>query len=373
MTSSSDIHIDLAQADDECEAIYHFRYRIYVDEMGRYRSIADHQGKRLVEADDDGAHLVAAWQNDRLVGTARLTWGGDTAFTNRHLEQYDLAKFRHSLSDDQIIIGERFMIEPALRGSDLLYRIFCFYMSFCNQRRVQLAFGDCEPHLLNVYQGLGFRTYTRRNVNSPETGYLVPLVLVIEDLAYFHQVGSPLTSVLQDFDGQARVPEQLKTLLADGEAVLSQRLLDTESYWASIQQRLQPLEDGRSHLFAGMTPDQVQHCLDKSNVIACARGDRVIKKDNVAQNMFVVLKGIVEVRDGNDVLAVLSAGEMIGEIAFFLGQPRTRDVYAASDDVEILSLSESNLRKLIEAQSGTAAILLKNIATMLCHRLARPN
>ena len=109
----------------------------------------------------------------------------------------------------------------------------------------------------------------------------------------------------------------------------------------------------------------------KRQVFTCARGDRVIKKDNVAQNMFVVLKGIAEVRDGEDVLAVLTAGEMLGEIAFFLGLPRTRDVYAASDDVEILSLSDSNLKKLIQAHSETAAILLKNITKLLCHRLAR--
>ncbi len=365
------IEIGLAGTDAAREAVYRFRYRIYVEEMGRYGSIADHAGKRLVEPDDEAGHLIAAWQGDDLVGTARITWGGDAPFTQRLIDQYDLAGFLSTVSADQMVIGERFMIEPALRGSDLLYRIFCFYMAFVNDRRIQLTFGDCEPHLLNLYQGLGYRAYTRRNVNSPETGYLIPLVLVTEDIAYLSRIGSPLADVLRNFADDARVPASLAALLSAGRAVQSQRLIDAADYWTCISERLAGLEDGRTHLFAGMTADQIQHCLDKSNVFACAQGDRVIKKDNVARNMFVVLKGIVEVRDGKDVLAVLPAGEMFGEIAFFLGLPRTRDVYAASDDVEILSLSDTALRALIDTQSATAALLMQNIATMLCHRIAR--
>lgn len=369
--AGSEVRIGLATSPDEREAVYRFRYRIYVEEMGRYGSIADHQGKRLIEDDDAASHLITAFKGDQLVGTARLMCGSDAPFTARQIKQYDLEDFQNCLPDDQMIIGERFMIDPALRGSDLLYRIFCFYMNFANERRIQLAFGDCEPHLLNVYQSLGYRAYTRNNVNSPETGYLIPLVFVTEDTAYLQRIASPLAAVLTDFGSDARTPANIDSLLEAGNAVLSQRLIDTDNYWSNVRQRLDHLEDGRAHLFDGMTADQIQHCLDKSNVFACARGDRVIKKDNVAQNMFVILKGIAEVRDGEDVLAVLTAGEMFGEIAFFLGLPRTRDVYAASDDVEILSLSDSNLKKLIQAHSETAAILLKNITKLLCHRLAR--
>ncbi|MDH3742281.1 MAG: cyclic nucleotide-binding domain-containing protein [Hyphomicrobiales bacterium] len=370
MTAGAAIDVRFATSPDDREAVYRFRYRIYVEEMGRYASIADHQGKRLVEDDDASSHLLTAWQGDDLVGTARLIWGGDAPFTARQIEQYDLAGFRNAVPDDQMIIGERFMIEPSLRGSDLLYCIFCAYMNFANDHRIQLAFGDCEPHLLNVYQGLGYRAYTRNNVNSPQTGYLIPLVLVTEDIAYLERIGSPLAAVLSNFAGDARTPANIEDLLSAGKAVLSQRLVEPASYWSNVRQRLDHLKDGRSHLFDGMTPDQIQHCLGKSNVFTCRPGDRVIKKDNVAQNMFVVLKGIVEVRDGDDVLAVLPAGEMFGEIAFFLGLPRTRDVYAATDDVEILSLSDSNLKELIESHSETAAILLKNIAKLLCHRIA---
>ena len=35
--------------DAQREAVYRFRYDIYVEEMGRYRDVADHEGRRLVE------------------------------------------------------------------------------------------------------------------------------------------------------------------------------------------------------------------------------------------------------------------------------------------------------------------------------------
>ena len=317
MTDLGDgVSIGFAQSAEEREEIYRLRYRIYVEEMGRYRSIADHDKKQLTEADDHSSHLVTALQDGRLVGTARFTWGGDAPFTDRVIEQYDLRPFRDSMPDDQMVIGERFMIDPSLRGSDLLFRIFCLYMKFANERRIQLAFGDCEPHLLNVYQGLGYRAYTRRNVNSRETGYLIPLLLVTEDIDYFRTVKSPLADILTDFGADARVPADLEQLCKGGQAVISQRLVDMDDYWAGVSQALQHFEDGRQHLFDGMSDEEIQHCLDKSNVICCADGDRVIKKDNVAQNMFVVLKGVLEVREGDEVVAVLSAGEMFGEIAF---------------------------------------------------------
>ncbi len=370
MTKNSDkIKIGPALSAKERDAVYQFRYRIYVEEMDRYRSIADHETKRLFEPDDETSHIFHALLDDEVVGTMRLTWGGDGALNDRHIEQYDLEPFLAKVTPEKIVVGERFMIEPSFRGSDLLFRLFTSYLSFVNERRIQLVFGDCEPHLLNVYQGLGFRPYTKRNVNSPETGYLVPLVLVPEDLDYLRDIKSPVVPSLADFGDDAQVPDELDELLAGGAGVLSQRLISMPTYWAALANSLTRFEDGRTTIFDGLSDDEIQLCLAKSNVIECSPGDRVIKKGNVAQNMFVILSGTLEVRADNQVKAILSAGDMVGDIAFFLGLPRTLDVYAATDDVRVISLSESTLRSLMEGEPTIAAKLLQNITKMLCFRL----
>lgn len=358
-----------ALSEAERDAVFRFRYRVYVEEMDRYRSIADHERKSLSEPDDDTSHIYHALSGGEVVGTMRLTWGGDGGINERHVEQYDLARFLAKVPIEQVVIGERFMIEPALRGSNLLFRLFTAYLAFVNDRRIQLMFGDCEPHLLNVYQGLGFRPYTKLNVNSPETGYLVPLVLVPEDLNYLRTIKSPIARVVTDYGDKAQVPPELDELLADGTAVLSQRLISMPTYWSSIEESLTRFEDGRTSIFDGLSSDEIQLCLTKSNIVDCNPGDRVIKKGNVAQNMFVVLSGTLEVRSGGEVKAILSAGDMFGDIAFFLGLPRTLDVFAATDDVRVISLSENTLRSLLENQPTVAAKLLQNITKMLCFRL----
>lgn len=68
-------------------------------------------------------------------------------------------------------------------------------------------------------------------------------------------------------------------------------------------------------------------------------------------------------------IAVLSPGDAFGEMAFLLERPRSRDVYAATDGVRILSLSEAQLRKMISSDPAIAARLLLNVSKMLCRRI----
>jgi hypothetical protein len=370
--------IRLVDTPAELREVQRFKYDVYVAEMGRYGAIADHENRLLVEVDDPTSHIFQARVDGALAATMRLTWGGDTfagrgAIGERHVAQYDLAPFLDTVPPEQIVVGERFMIDPTYRGTSLLNEMFTAYMNFVNQRRIQLVFGDCEPHLLNTYQALGFRTYTTRNVNSPETGYLIPLVIVAEDLGYMRRIASPLAEVLRDYAGRARVPEEIDRLLTGGAAVQSHKMLDPEEYLAGVKAAAREAGALASGLFRGMSEDEIAVCLDKSVTIACQPGDRVIKRGNVATNMSLVLSGRFEVRDGEAVVAEIGPGEVFGEIAFFLKLPRTMDVVAVAEGTRIVSFNDRTIRALIESHSEAAATLLYNISVMLCERLLKTN
>ncbi|MCH8952332.1 MAG: cyclic nucleotide-binding domain-containing protein [Proteobacteria bacterium] len=366
----------------ELRDVQRFKYDIYVAEMGRYGAIADHANRLLLEVDDAASHIYQARVGGKLAATMRLTWGGDTldgrgALGARHLEQYDLAPFLEVMPMEQIVVGERMMIDPEFRGSSLLVEMFSAFMAFVNQRRIQLVFGDCEPHLLNAYQALGYRTYTARHVNSPETGYLIPLVIVPEDMAYLRRIGSPLAPALRDFGADARVPAGIDALLAGGAAVQSHRLADPAQYLAGFRDAARAAGALATGLFRGMSEAEIAVCLEQSVTIACRPGDRVLKRGNVATNMGLVLSGRFEVRDttkdGDTVVAEFGPGEVFGEIAFFLKLPRTMDVIAVGGDARIVSFSDRTIRALIESHSETAATLLYNISVMLCERLRKTN
>jgi len=364
-----------AETDDQKNQAYRLRYEIYVEEMNRYRGSAGHAARVLVEPEDAQSRLfvaeVAGAEGPEIVATMRLTWGGDAPLPERHIVQYDLARFLDEMPAEHLIVGERFMVAPAHRGGDVLWALFRHYMEFVNQHRIQLAFGDCEPHYLNLYMGMGFRTYTRRHVNSPETGYLIPLVMVAEDLDHLRRLKSPLSDVLADFGDDARVPGIVQDLVDQGGGVLAERLAGRGAYWQEVYQNIVALEQNRPTLFEGLTDEQAQACLAKSTMIECQPGDRVIKKGNVAKNLFVLLEGVLEVRDGANTIAFLEPGDVFGEIAFLIGRPRTMDVIAAGAGVKVISLSDSVIRKMIDDEPEIAAKLLLNISRMLCTRLVK--
>jgi CRP-like cAMP-binding protein len=146
-----------------------------------------------------------------------------------------------------------------------------------------------------------------------------------------------------------------------------------EKYWSHVEATLERLDGEEFHAFSGFEPSEAQDCISRSTIIECARGDRVLKEGGSSHNLFLVLSGILEVRHEGRLLNVLGPGDVFGEMAFLLGLPRQTDVYAATPDVRILSLSEGTLRRLMDEDPSLAAKLLFNIARMLCGRLIKAN
>ena len=357
-----------AETEEEKLAVYRLRYDVYVEEMGRYRGAADHERRLLVEPEDDTARIFYAAPDGEVIATTRLSWGGDAPFSARQIDQYQLAPFLAELPPETIVVGERGMILRRLRGGPIWEQLTATSRRFIQENRVQLLFGACEPHLLSLYMGRGARPYAKRNINSPEAGYLIPIATVLEDIAYLRRIGSPVAQQVIDYGPDARIPSCVDRLITQS-SVMSQRLSSADAYWGEVQRAIGALAEKRMSALDGLSEEEAERCLGHSNIIECKAGDRVLKKGGVARNMFVVLEGALEARDGDELLRVMTPGDVFGEIAFLLEQPRSADVYAATDGVRVLSLSEGTIRKLIDSDPSVAAQLLLNISKGLCLRL----
>lgn len=357
-----------AQSDEEKQAVYRFRYETYVIEMGRYGAAADHEHRMLVEEEDETARIFCAVRDGEVVATSRFSWGGDAPFTDRLIDHYRLEPFLSEVPREAIAVGERGMVKPSLRGTSVFYELGFASNQFIEENRVQLIFGACEPHLLTRYVGQGSRTFASQNINSAEAGYLIPIVNVVEDVDYLRHIGSPMAEYVKDWGEDARIPACVDRLISHGNNVMSQRLVESGIYLDQIQEALDELDETKFSVLEGLTNDQAERVLGKSNIIQCSAGDRVIKKGGTARNMFVVLEGHLEVRSDDKLLSVFSPGDVFGEMAFLLNRPRTADVYAATD-CKVLSLSEGTLRNSIDSDSEVAAYLMLNISKILCMRL----
>lgn len=359
--------IHLATTEEEKEAVYRARYQIYVEEMGLSDLEADHENRRLVEPEDETARIWYAAQDGEVVATCRLNWGGDAPFTENLIEEYQLAPFLEELPPEAMAVGDWGMVVPRLRGSDLYAQLMRKTSDFTVEKRIQLIFGICEPHLLSLYLGQGCRTYSNKNIDIPGVGYFIPIVTVVEDVAYLRRIGSPLADVTRDYGDDARIPACVERLV-DSSGVMSQRLSPPGSYLREIHEALGELSEKRVSALEGLSEDEAEKALGRSNIIRCAAGDHLLRQGGVARNMFVVLEGNFEVRVGEELVRVLSPGDVFGEMAFLLERPRAADVCAATDG-RVLSLSEGTLRKAIGSEPGIAAQLLLNISKMLCFRV----
>lgn len=344
--------IRVAQTNEEREAVYRFRYPIYVEEKGFLQDIADHDRRRLVDPEDERSWIVYAEHDGEVVASTRVTWGG-AGLSARQIEQYGVAPFLAELPAESVAVGERVMIDPRWRGSDLLEQLGDAINPMMDEHGVLVMFGCCEPHLISYYCRYQ-RPHGTRNINSDDA-YLIPLVSFPKG-----------TEVLIGMGDSPGMPRCVQAVLEGSGTVRTPLLCNPDEYRAEMRAALTSLD---APVFAQLDDDDIDEITARSSIIRCAEGDRVLKKGGDARNVYVVLSGALEVQDGDHPVAVLLPGEIFGETAYLLHQRRNYDVDALSDDTRILSLSERTLCKLMDDHPAVAAQLMANISRILCRRL----
>jgi hypothetical protein len=351
-----------ATTEAEIEAVQRLRYAVYVEEMGRYHDVTGGEDGRFAEPEDLHSWIFYARDGDEVVAATRMTCSAD-GFSGRQVDQYQLAPFLEELPPELIGVGERNTVLASYRGSGVLDDLLAYCAESLAVLDLRVVFGCCEPHLLSLYLKMGQRPYAEHNINSPTAGYLIPLVSFIPDADALRGLGAATSP--------DELPRCVEAVLARGAAVRSEVLSANDEYWREIRSTLDELDAQQITAFDGFTDDEVKRCIERSTIIECETGDRVLRRGGTARNIFVVLHGTLEVRDGGTIVNVLSAGDAFGEIAFLLERPRSFDVDAVTDGTRILSLSEGALRKMIGEDATIAAKLLLNLSKMLCVRLIR--
>lgn len=357
--------VKYAEIEEEKEAAYHLRYQIYVEEVGKK---SNHGNQRLSDEFDDHARILIAIEDEEIVGTLRILWGGDAPFGSRDEEVHGFSRFISVVSEAGMLLCDRFAVKSEYRGSSIPFQLILNSVKFGLDKQCQLAFCGCKPHLLNLYLGLGFRTYAPIN-DTDFAGVSVPLIMLIEDIAHFRKINSPLLGMKQDYEFKSDVPSKILPLIAQAEAPIEMASEENISYWEQHYDLL--TESGNVHvsMFQDMSEEDVAQVLHKSYVIKCKRGDHIILEGRSYRTIFVILSGVVEVRVHNHVKAVLTEGDVIGELSFLVHGNRTADVIAASKSVHVLSLREKTIRSLMDTEPKIAAQLMYNLAQIVSQKL----
>lgn len=138
--------------------IYRFRFHIYEDEMHRNDAYADHDLKVITDPQDQYAYNVAAYQDDEVIGVARINVcaDGDTGFYGDFYEMHKVGVDYPEFTS----YSTRLMVVPRERGRllPLLLTAECFKVAFARQSKWN--FVDCNAHMIPYFEKLGFKPMT---------------------------------------------------------------------------------------------------------------------------------------------------------------------------------------------------------------------
>lgn len=361
--------VRFATTEQELTASYQLRYRVYVECMGRLKDKSNHQLKELRDEYDDHARAVIAVKDGEPIGTLRLFWGEDKPFTQSLIEAYHLSPFLEKLEQQQICIVERLMVDDKHRGSSVTLRMYKQVMHFVLDNKIEAVLLDCEPHHLNSYLKLGFRPFTN-TYSYPGIGLVIPMVLITGDYEHLIRSGSPFAILTNEEDlNHCRYVNELKGIIDSYSSIVSQATEDKAGFLTKIHSTFNQLSNKNPKIFDSLSEEEIERVIEKSHIIECTKNTRIIEKDNAATTMFILLTGFVHVLRDGQLQAIISPGDIIGEIAYFLHTPRTATIIAATDDVKLLSLDDASMSRLIKFDHVIANKILVNICRELSSRV----
>jgi hypothetical protein len=360
-----------ADTEEEREAIYRFRYEVYIEELHYEYAAADHARRRLKQEEDEKPYttLLYVGSPKRIAGAVRVRVWEPGEVPARDFESLSLHLFPGIEKLRVAQIG-RLVIRSNLRGRLVMPGLLWNgYELLIGERFVDLAFVDCLPGIARHYLRLGALPYAGRLI---DLGYGpgIPLLLIPSDHARYARLKSPVASLAAKYYGPGkREPLDLTPFrhLIEGDAVPVE--FDPGKIWREIESRF--LTDARTvpPLFSGLKPRSVERLASAGFLMRVRAGDLVIREGVEEREIYVILEGTFEVtRDGQHE-ETLQAGDVFGEIAFLAEAGRRTASVRARSDGRLLVLRRRFLDELTRADPAAGARVLKNLRRIAAARM----
>jgi N-acyl-L-homoserine lactone synthetase len=363
--------VHTAESKAEMEAIYRFRYTVFVEELAHQFGGLDHD-RRWVHDDEDEkpyTHLAYTGTPDHITGTMRLRFWepGSVPEGEQSLFAMDQIPGIDGLA---VAEGDRFMISRSLRGRRILPSMMRAMFEFLVvDRGADIVFCYCAPGLVRHYRKIGFRPYRAKPICGPE-GVRVPLMAIPSDIEYARSQGSFLVSLMKkEFSRGRREPLDLEPFHEIFERDSLGIELDPTRVWEKLQEEMH-LDDRELPSFLDTLDEAlVRQLSQKGFVLKIPDGALLTKEGFSEREMYVVLGGSFEVLAGERRIALATKGDLLGEVAFFRESGKRSASIRAVGDSEVLMIRRRFLEQLARKEPTAAFELLFSVAGILSERL----
>lgn len=363
-------HIRMLESTEERREVQRMFYEIYVEEMGRLQDEADHENRLLVLDNFEHFRILGAFDTEEtLQGFTVLTTGEDIAISEDYTQDYNLTLFQDIIPQKRFFFAENTLVRRAVRGTSIAINLIMAASDYFFKHEYPAAFIDCEPHLLNLFTRLGFRSYTEPYF-EPQFGMVCPLIL-LPDVEHLTQLNSPLAQLPHAPTQSSEQTLALRAICEQRASLLGTQQTMSEAEWNHVYQLSIKSNDMGTSIFSDMTEEQKEVCLKNSLVLTCHQGTPIITKGNKGdQSMYLILSGSVLIQNKQGkTIAVRGEGDILGEIAFLMKVERTANVTAAVDNTRILIFNQKNIEAMIAHNSDVASRFLFNLNKLLCTKL----
>ena len=123
-------------------------------------------------------------------------------------------------------------------------------------------------------------------------------------------------------------------------------------------------------LFRGLSREDVARVFVKGVTKEFPTGQVIFRKGDRDGEIYVILNGEVNIRDGDQHLATLRKGDMFGEMAWATNQPRSADAVAVQT-TSVLLLNDDVLHHVLDKEP--ALHILQNVVLTMSERLQAAN
>ena len=131
---------------------------------------------------------------------------------------------------------------------------------------------------------------------------------------------------------------------------------------------------GQVPIFENLTPKELKDLARLTHERFYKANEPVFKKLAPSEGMYVILKGIVEIKDpdSNTTFATLGSGDFFGELALLDQEPRSA-MAVATEASELVGFFRTDLLTLMTQDPGLGNKILLNLSRVLGERLRRTN
>lgn len=110
-----------------------------------------------------------------------------------------------------------------------------------------------------------------------------------------------------------------------------------------------------------LDPSVVQQLQTSAFVRPLEAGEVLVRQGEHGRSVFLVTKGVLEARRSGEVVNLCKPGDVVGEMAFLDGEPRSADL-VAREAAEVLVWTFETMTKLVQRDGLVKLALLESIA-----------